>query len=336
MFTLGATYTRFVRQFMVRLPPIDPGHFIIRFAQMLAFGDETPQVARDALRLVSRYNTDWLQTGRRPSGICGACLLLAARMNNFRRSVTEVVQVVKIAECTLNKRLQEFKNTPSGDLSVHDFRNMWLEQENDPPAFTRGKEKRNHAEIENEGEADVSSDFCKRPRMEPTTTPTPEQPGSDCGDMPDDTNTACAPAVPFEIGDVPFGSESPNDVEFMVSETMEKTHEQLDNSYAGVKGVSLEEGEALADQVLAQLEVGEAFARELEDSRREETPNPDHDTPAQDTEWNDPDIDDEEIQMYIAGPDDVVRKEKVWVERNFDWMEATAGAHFQVCFKTNT
>jgi transcription factor IIIB 90 kDa subunit len=47
--------------------------------------------------------------GRRPAGICGAALLLAARMNNFRRSVEEIVQVVKIADTTLKKRLDEFK-----------------------------------------------------------------------------------------------------------------------------------------------------------------------------------------------------------------------------------
>jgi transcription factor IIIB 90 kDa subunit len=79
--------------------------------------------------------------GRRPAGICGAALLLAARMNNFRRSVEEVVQVVKIADSTLRKRLEEFKGTRSGELTVADFRSVWLEEEMDPPAFVKGKEK---------------------------------------------------------------------------------------------------------------------------------------------------------------------------------------------------
>ena len=79
--------------------------------------------------------------GRRPAGICGAALLLAARMNNFRRSVEEIIQVVKIADTTLRKRLDEFKNTPSGSLTLADFRNVWLEEEMDPPAFIKGKER---------------------------------------------------------------------------------------------------------------------------------------------------------------------------------------------------
>ena len=34
-------------------------------------------------------------------------------MNNFRRSVAEVVQVVKIADSTVRKRLEEFRRTGS-------------------------------------------------------------------------------------------------------------------------------------------------------------------------------------------------------------------------------
>ena len=98
-------------------------------------------MATDAVRLVQRFDRDWMTRGRRPAGICGAALLLAARMNNFRRSVEEIVQVVKIADTTLKKRLEEFKATPSGALTLADFRNVWLEDEMDPPAFTKGKEK---------------------------------------------------------------------------------------------------------------------------------------------------------------------------------------------------
>ena len=84
---------------------------------------------------------DWMQIGRRPSGICGACLLLAARMNNFRRSIEEIVQVVKIADVTLQKRLAEFKETASGSLTVSDFRTIWLDETADPPAYSQGIKK---------------------------------------------------------------------------------------------------------------------------------------------------------------------------------------------------
>ena len=141
VFELGHTYLQLVQTLNLRLPLVDPSHYISRFAALLEFGDETHQVAMDAVRLVQRFDRDWMTKGRRPAGICGACLLLAARMNNFRRSVAEIVQVVKIADTTLKKRLEEFRRTPSGALTLADFRTVWLEDEMDPPAYTKGKEK---------------------------------------------------------------------------------------------------------------------------------------------------------------------------------------------------
>ncbi|KAG6807704.1 hypothetical protein H0H92_006654, partial [Tricholoma furcatifolium] len=141
VFELGHTYLQLVQTLNLRLPLVDPSHYISRFSALLEFGDETHKVATDAVRLVQRFDRDWMTRGRRPAGICGAALLLAARMNNFRRSVEEIVQVVKIADTTLKKRLDEFKNTPSGNLTLADFRNVWLEEEMDPPAFTKGKER---------------------------------------------------------------------------------------------------------------------------------------------------------------------------------------------------
>lgn len=141
VFELGHTYLQLVQTLNLRLPLVDPSHYISRFAALLEFGEETNRVATDAVRLVSRFDRDWMARGRRPAGICGAALLLAARMNNFRRSVEEIVQVVKIADTTLKKRLDEFRKTPSGQLTLADFRRVWLDEEMDPPAFTKGREK---------------------------------------------------------------------------------------------------------------------------------------------------------------------------------------------------
>jgi transcription factor IIIB 90 kDa subunit len=151
VFELGHTYLQLVQTLNLRLPLVDPSHYISRFAALLEFGDETHKVATDAIRLVQRFDRDWMTKGRRPAGICGACLLLAARMNNFRRSVEEIVQVVKIADTTLRKRLKEFKETPSGALTLTDFRTVWLEEEMDPPAFIKGKEKERESK---DGEVD--------------------------------------------------------------------------------------------------------------------------------------------------------------------------------------
>ncbi|KAK7682161.1 hypothetical protein QCA50_014748 [Cerrena zonata] len=141
VFELGHTYLQLMQTLSLRLTLVDPSHYISRFAALLEFGDETSQVALDATRLVQRFDRDWMALGRRPSGICGAALLLAARMNNFRRSVEEIVQVVKIADTTLRKRVEEFRKSSSANLSVADFRSVWLEETMDPPAFTKGRER---------------------------------------------------------------------------------------------------------------------------------------------------------------------------------------------------
>ncbi|KAJ1732250.1 transcription factor TFIIIB subunit brf1, partial [Coemansia biformis] len=134
VFKLGATFARLVGALNLKLPLVDPSLYISRFASMLEFGDKTQQVCLDAIRLVQRMDRDWIRTGRRPSGICGACLLIAARIHNFRRTQREIIRVVKIADTTLRRRLDEFRVTPSGNLTVADFRGLWLEQSADPPA----------------------------------------------------------------------------------------------------------------------------------------------------------------------------------------------------------
>ena len=84
---------------------------------------------------------DWVLEGRRPSGVCGACLILAARMNNFRRSITEVVYIVKVTTFTIQKRLEEFKVTPSSALTLEEFlNNEFLESAHDPPSFYQKQE----------------------------------------------------------------------------------------------------------------------------------------------------------------------------------------------------
>lgn len=50
----------------------DPCLYIPRFAQLLEFGEKNHEVSMTAMRLVQRMKRDWMHTGRRPSGLCGA------------------------------------------------------------------------------------------------------------------------------------------------------------------------------------------------------------------------------------------------------------------------
>ncbi|KAJ8071015.1 hypothetical protein OCU04_001366 [Sclerotinia nivalis] len=144
VFTLGRYFKALHKQISLAtdgILPVLPEDLIWKFASKLEFYEQTEKVADDAIRMVRRMSLDWMVMGRRPSGVCGACLILAARMNNFRRTVTEVVYVVKVTTATIQKRLEEFKRTPSSALTVEEFlNNEFLESAHDPPSFYKKSE----------------------------------------------------------------------------------------------------------------------------------------------------------------------------------------------------
>ncbi|KAA8567304.1 hypothetical protein EYC84_010335 [Monilinia fructicola] len=144
VFQLGRIFKALHKQISLAtdgILPVLPEDLIWKFASKLEFYEQTEKVADDAIRMVRRMSLDWMVMGRRPSGVCGACLILAARMNNFRRTVTEVVYVVKVTTATIQKRLEEFKRTPSSALTVEEFlNNEFLESAHDPPSFYRNSE----------------------------------------------------------------------------------------------------------------------------------------------------------------------------------------------------
>lgn len=146
VYSLGGTFLRLVRLLNLEMPIVDPSFFVARFAARLEFGEKTSQVSNTALRVVARMKRDWIQTGRRPAGVCAAGLIIAARMHGFRRTEAEVVRVVRICEATLKKRLEEFGRTASSQLTPQEFEGIWLEQEADPPSFTHTRPKPADAE----------------------------------------------------------------------------------------------------------------------------------------------------------------------------------------------
>ncbi|KAK9817299.1 hypothetical protein WJX72_012355 [[Myrmecia] bisecta] len=126
VFVLGAVFLHLCR--LLRLDehamfqrPIDPSLYIHRFADRLGFGKKMHAVANTALRLVASMKRDWMQTGRRPSGICGAALFIAAHIHGFEKTKRDVVAVVHVGEATLAKRVKEFALTSSSELTVEEF-----------------------------------------------------------------------------------------------------------------------------------------------------------------------------------------------------------------------
>ncbi|KAL4238742.1 transcription factor TFIIIB subunit brf1 [Mactra antiquata] len=141
VYQLGKTYLQLSKELCISLPDIDPALYISRFAHALQFGDKTHEVSMTAMRLVQRMKRDWMSTGRRPSGLCGAALLVAARIHDFSRNIKQIIKVVKVCQSTLRKRLIEFEETPSSQLTIEEFQTIDLEEEHDPPSFTESKRR---------------------------------------------------------------------------------------------------------------------------------------------------------------------------------------------------
>ncbi|CEJ92726.1 Putative Brf1-like TBP-binding domain-containing protein [[Torrubiella] hemipterigena] len=223
------------------LIPVYPEDLIWRFATKMEFHQETAKVAEDAVRLVKRMSRDWMVMGRRPSGICGACLLMAARMHNFRRTVREVVYIVKVTNHTIQNRLQEFNITESSRMSVEDFlKQDFLESSHDPPSFYKksddfrqqqdenGRKRRKLLDIpENEDETDMPS----APAQSRTRRMTDA--GADMSDAPAinfrrDADGFIIPPLPSQISqDLPKNDKAAETGDDVDEESLEKLADEF-------------------------------------------------------------------------------------------------------------
>ena len=330
VFVLGHTYLQLVQILEVRLPHIDPTVYVYRFAKHLDFGSEQTKVANDALRIIQRMSRDWMVQGRRPSGICGAALILAARMNNFRRSVREVVYVVKVADLTIQKRLDEFRGTKSGDLTVEEFRNIWLEQAHDPPSYgpKASKRRKRVREVNDDGEviedlqdltivaapvdlgaassappgtpsappsAPAPLTFLDRPlRLDADGFVIPELP------VPSPLPISSLPGTPIDIVDPPTSQG--------VEKAQDDQHSVIAEEVIESEIASLLDGSATS--IMEELREAD---RQVCDERAASTISDDPD--------NLDDVDDDlEVQNALLTEEERNLKEKIWVELNKDYL----------------
>lgn len=125
VYVLGAVFLQLCEKLSLREHPIvqrpvDPSLFIHRFMGGLP-GGSNMEISRTALRIIASMKRDWMQTGRKPSGLCGAALYIASLSHGLKCSKLDIIKVVHVCEATLTKRLIEFENTESGSLTIEEF-----------------------------------------------------------------------------------------------------------------------------------------------------------------------------------------------------------------------
>ena len=142
------------------VPIIQVEDLVAKYTRKLEFGPDTTRVSEDAVKILRRMKRDWMVDGRNPAGLCGAAIILAARMNNYERTVREVVFTVKIGDVTVNKRLQEFNHTPTSQFTIDQFREFGLRLEKTavgPPCLIMPvKKKKQKRKYVRKGKGDTS------------------------------------------------------------------------------------------------------------------------------------------------------------------------------------
>ncbi|XP_042464678.1 transcription factor IIIB 60 kDa subunit-like isoform X1 [Zingiber officinale] len=125
VYVLGAVFLQLCKTLKLLEHPIvqnivDPSLFINRFTERL-LGRKNNAVSDTALRLVASMKRDWMQTGRKPNGLCGAALYISVHSHGLNYSKSDIGSVVHICEATLTRRLLEFESTESGSLTMEEF-----------------------------------------------------------------------------------------------------------------------------------------------------------------------------------------------------------------------
>ncbi|XP_065077012.1 transcription factor IIIB 90 kDa subunit [Ochlerotatus camptorhynchus] len=289
-YELGRTYLKLSQALCINIPSIDPCIYIMRYANKLEFEEKTHEVSMTAQRLVQRMKKDSIHSGRRPSGLCGAALLLAARMHEFSRTPNDIVRIVKIHESTLRKRLVEFGETPSSALTLDEFMSVDLEAEQDPPAFKAARKK----------------DKERLQKLEESTTEFNQLQAEIDAALDRDLHKSMSRKRKFKGEDLSVDEIGETD-QFIKESTLEVINECLEENPDGSTGQTKANGrrkivpEGMKPDLLAMC------SHNIE--RKENTKTEDKED---DGELNLDDLDDDEINGYIMTEEEARYKDMMW------------------------
>ncbi|XP_028409719.1 transcription factor IIIB 90 kDa subunit-like [Dendronephthya gigantea] len=324
--TLGKVYLKLQHELCINLPVVDPCLYIHRFCHQFQLAEKENDVANTALRLVCRMKRDWIQYGRRPSGLCGAAILVAARLHGFSRTIKEVVKVVRLSNTTIRKRLNDFKKTPSGQLTVDEFNTIDLEEEQDPPCFTEARQKQKQQqlnEIEGINKPGLASELEElRKQIDERLAKTKSRWNSKNSF---DSNDADISSLGSTIS-INMPSEDSMLETSVSTSILDDTMDACEKDVCDHDGVNRDKEieeisggkEATTEGILEEKENDSAVEEQIIDN--EEDGNVEKGA-EEDKEENLDDLDDDELDSFILADHEVEVKTKIWMEENKDYLE---------------
>ena len=160
LFVIGTLYIKLVKLLGLQINIIDPCVYMHRFCNKFNLGNKAIEVEKTALKILQFMKRDWITTGRRPSGLIGACILISAKLHKLNIDINLISNVVHVCSQTILNRIEEFSLTRVASMTMEEFESFkesHFYPGSDPPAFLKSikeneKKEEEEKKIENEKE----------------------------------------------------------------------------------------------------------------------------------------------------------------------------------------
>jgi transcription factor IIIB subunit 2 len=160
LFVIGTLYIKLVKLLGLQINIIDPCLYMHRFCNKFNLGNKAKEVEKTALKILQFMKRDWITTGRRPSGLIGACILISAKLHKLNIDINLISNVVHVCSQTILNRIEEFSLTQVAKMTMEEFESFkesHFYPGSDPPAFKKSikeneKKEEEEKKIENEEE----------------------------------------------------------------------------------------------------------------------------------------------------------------------------------------
>ena len=145
LFLIGSLYIKLSKLEGEKVSLIDPTPLMRRFCNKFNLGNKARDVEKTALKILQFMNRDWITEGRRPSGLCGACILISAKLYKLNIDINLISKAVHVCPQTILNRIEEFSLTRVASMTMEEFeafKDFHFYPGADPPAFLKSiKEK---------------------------------------------------------------------------------------------------------------------------------------------------------------------------------------------------
>jgi len=169
LFVIGILYIKLAKLLGLQIKIIDPSTYIPRFCHKFNFGNKAKDVENTAKKILQFMDRDWITYGRRPSGLIGACILIAAKLHKLNIDINLISNVMHVCSQTILNRIEEFSLTRVASMTMEEFEvfeKSHFYPGSDPPAFLKSikeskKKEEEEKKIENEKEKEENNNNGK-------------------------------------------------------------------------------------------------------------------------------------------------------------------------------